>query len=220
MSEDFRTVFSLPWITGGTTQVIPSTSITLLGSISGVVYAKPNFTRNPPTCKFYTNFGTPDTIQEIYDLAAGTPPGTLSRANHTGWPADETMTNLDINLPWLGFTAGNKVAIAFNIDDNVNDNPPYDYSFFCQSTIFSPSQAIQEATTPGGLTWIQGDTFQGGVVNTGPRPNEGKTVVIVCIVGGMAPQLVPFNLAIVAINTMITSEYTPTTIDPKIKNDG
>ena len=96
---------------------IPLTSTTPLSSIAGVVYAKPNVTTNPPSCLFYPLTGVPATTNALYATAASTLSGGQP-SNHAGWPGGVPQSALDVNLSAMGFTAGQYVAIAFNLDSN------------------------------------------------------------------------------------------------------
>ncbi|HEY3637035.1 MAG TPA: hypothetical protein VGK90_02705 [Rhizomicrobium sp.] len=196
---------------------IPSTSRTPLASLAGVVYAKPNFTTNPPTCLFYLR-GAPASIDSLYATAASQLSGGQP-ANHAGWPMGATQTALDVNLPAMGFASGQFAGIAYNIDDTINTGA-FDYSFVSPTEVpFNPSEAIEEEDSSASLSWISGDTFQDGTVSGPAGPSEGKTIVVVCPVV-TALNLVTFNLTIVATNKNDPTEATTTTIDPKARNGG
>jgi hypothetical protein len=197
---------------------IPLSRTTAFSQITGVVYAKPNVTANPPSaCKFWAETSAPASLAHIYSTAAGATSSGAVNADHTGWPPNTPKTKFDVNLPTLGFSYPDIVAIAFNLDDSVNTNPFYTYHFEYDGTgSFVPTEAIMEGSSTTTLSWIAGDDFSGGVVN-----GVGKTVVVVCpMVQSSTFNLIAFNLGVTAVNPNDPDDTFTTIFDPFIKNRG
>lgn len=192
-------------------------------SLAGVIYAKPNVMNNPPVaCKFYPVPGAVANYTTIYTTAADHQPGgvTPRDAYHTGWPNGVNQHKFDLDLIGFGFKRGDYVAIAFNIDNQVNNNG-LEYSFSCGANVFSPAASIMEGNDTDALSWVASDDFQSGVIQ-GAKTPIGKTIVFVCrVVTASAPgKFVSFNLNVRSVDPNNTSYDTDTAFDPKIKNDG
>jgi len=196
---------------------IPLTKRIDVSQLAGVVYAKPNVENHPPTyCKFYPVPGTVGRVSDIYSTASVQDPGGVNGvdADDSGWPSPNRF---DVNLYSLGFHAGQYVAIAFNIDDDINNNGT-EYSFSCGRNVFDPTDSILEGDDTDALCWLNGDDFQGGVKD-GLKGKIGKTIVVVCrlVPTTGSNRFIGFNLNVRAVNA---SSDTDTSFDPKIKNDG
>lgn len=214
-------------MTAGISNPIPTGRTTVLTSINRLVCVKPDVTLFPPqACTFYVlkdangTLIAPTSLDQIYETASADFPTSVN-VDHAGWPSTANKTVMDVNLKSLGFTTGQNVAIAFNLDSQVNGGDYY-YSFYCgDPTSFDPQQAITEGDSLGALSWIQGDDFQRGVINVSGSP-VGKTVVVVCPVttAGPAAHFIPFNVSILAVRKTDQYDSVPATFDPKIKNNG
>lgn len=211
---------AVPWrvLAAPSTHSIPLTGRIALTDIAGVIYAKPKVNTPPAySCLFYKR-ATPTSIAEIYSTAAGTLSGG-SPSYYGDWPSSINKTYLDIDLGHFGYTAGQNVAIAFNLDDIVNADSEFRYCFTCTDpNAFNPQAAVTEGGSTSALRWVDGDDFQSGVA-PGGGPLDGKTIVFVCPVAD-SDSFVAFNLGTTAFDKNDPAHVVPTVIDPCIKNRG